>query len=144
MIVRSVSLPLVRDSDSAVFGVELNDRGGDRNALDGELDLITNCEEAKTLIMIFIVAVIVVFFVIIAIAIIIVIIIIIVVVIAAIAAITAVAIVATAAIIAVCIVVSTVSIVAAVIFTSTIAATRGWRDGRSASSRCVIIVVRGC
>ena len=108
------------------------DRGGKRNSLDGDVDLITNSEGAKAVIMIVIIAIMIT----------IIVIIIVVVVIIAIAAITAVAIVATAAITAVCIVVSTVSIVAAVIFTSTIAATRGWRDGRSASSRCVIIIAR--
>ena len=30
-----------------------NDRGGDRNAIDDDVDLITNCEEAKAIIMIF-------------------------------------------------------------------------------------------
>ena len=44
---RFVFLPSVRDSDCAAFGVKPNDRGGDRNALDGDVDLITNCEEAK-------------------------------------------------------------------------------------------------
>ena len=95
-MIEFVSLPPpVRDSDCAVFGVKLHDRGSKRNALDGDLDLITDSEGAEAVIMTIITAIMIT----------IVVIIIIVVVIVVIAAITVIAIVATTIIIIIIIVV---------------------------------------
>jgi subtilase family serine protease len=114
VMIEFVSLPPpVRDSDCAVFGVELQDRGGERDVLDGDLYLITNSERLKDVIVMFTVIVIVVCFVIIAIA----------VTIAIVTIIIAVVAVAIAAVVAVRIVALVASTTTAAICISSVAAT---------------------